>query len=738
MEAVRALLAAAFTVALAVGAGSLLLRRLRLEMDRLEHAMLSFLCGSALVASAVFALCAVQQARRGAFQWIGAAVIVWAAATCRRNRFSKAPGGLSRIQQALCLSWIAAYFLIYLFIALAPEVSPDGAGYHLGNVGMYWRDLGFVWDHPNMYSAMPQGMEMLFLVAFTLGGHSAAALIHLAFQAVLPVLIYCYGRRTGNPLVGVFAAALVYVAPVVGIDGASAYNDVAVATLLFAVFFCIEVWDKERQSKWLLVSGLLAGFAASLKYTAALGIPAAAVLIAWRLYRGADRREAETSFRRAALLFGAPVALTFGPWLLRNWIWIGNPLAPFFNNFFPNPLFHPGMEEQYLQGLRTWHFRLNQFWPIVTQIILKGGAGFAPIGPAFLLIPVGLLAARRCGGRTLLAAAAICAMPLYFNHDTRFLIPALPFLALAVGLSVPRRILPLVIVLQGVACWPSVLARYADHWNWRIREIPLKAALRIEPELAFLKRKAPETALAPLLDRNTPERALVFTVTGKPAAYLDRRLVVGYESAFGTVVYDALTAATGDHLPDRVQTFRFFPVETRGVRIVQTHRSDAYWSVAELRVFNGGRELKRDPRWLLRAIPNPWDVQLAFDNNYATRWCTWRRMSRGETIEIQFGRRMLVDEVRIEGANAPGGRLRLDVQGPDGEWVPLSDTPEIRKVDMPPGLRRAGTYEVKAHGLEYLLLGETDALYQDIRKFPGYWDLVEIDSVGGQHLYHIR
>jgi hypothetical protein len=62
----------------------------------------------------------------------------------------------------------------------------------------------------------------------------------------------------------------------------------------------------------------------------------------------------------------------------------------------------------------------------------------------------------------------------------------------------------------------------------------------------------------------------------------------------------------------------------------------------------------------------------------------------------------------------------------------------MQKVDMPPGLRRAGTYEVKARGLEYLLLGESDALYQDIRKFPGYWDLVELGAVNGQHLYRIR
>ena len=59
-----------------------------------------------------------------------------------------------------------------------------------------------------MYAALSQGMEMLFVPAFAIGQHSAAALVHLAFTAALAMLLFAYGRRLGKPWVGAAAAFL--------------------------------------------------------------------------------------------------------------------------------------------------------------------------------------------------------------------------------------------------------------------------------------------------------------------------------------------------------------------------------------------------------------------------------------------------------------------------------------------------------------------------------------------------
>ena len=158
--------------------------------------------------------------------------------------------------------------MLYLANAMAPEVSPDGAGYHLGLVARYLREHGFVRITDNLYAAMPAGVEMLFLFAFAFGKHSAAAMVHFAFLLALVWQVFSYGRRRGFPVAGASAALLIFASPVVGIDGTSAYNDVAVAAIAFTLFHLLQIWDEERNPRLLAAIGLVAGFAFAAKYTA--------------------------------------------------------------------------------------------------------------------------------------------------------------------------------------------------------------------------------------------------------------------------------------------------------------------------------------------------------------------------------------------------------------------------------------------------------------------------------------
>ena len=160
------------------------------------------------------------------------------------------------------------YVVLYLSNAMAPEASPDGAGYHLGLVARYLREHGFVRITDNLYAAMPAGVEMLFLFAFAFGRHSAAALVHFAFLVALVWQVFSYGRRSGFPVAGACAALLVFASPVVGIDGTSAYNDVAVAAIAFTLFYLLQVWDEDRTWRLAAAIGLVAGFAFAAKYTA--------------------------------------------------------------------------------------------------------------------------------------------------------------------------------------------------------------------------------------------------------------------------------------------------------------------------------------------------------------------------------------------------------------------------------------------------------------------------------------
>src|SRR3954447_22422410 len=92
-----------------------------------------------------------------------------------------------------------------------------------------------------------------------------------------------------------------------------------------------------------MIVGLLAGFTYAIKYTGAVvQLPFAGIWV-WGQARNSRLRQT------GILLLAA--AVTIAPWAVRNWIWAGNPFAPFANAWFLNRYFHAGMEHRYLADL---------------------------------------------------------------------------------------------------------------------------------------------------------------------------------------------------------------------------------------------------------------------------------------------------------------------------------------------------------------------------------------------------
>jgi hypothetical protein len=560
---VSAIGGAVFTVAVCVAMGSLLLRALQLEFYRLEATLFAFVSGAACLSSVVFLLCVIHQARLGVFVAIGSVSIAAATWNARGRKRRASLPAMPRAWAALFVVVFAAFFTLYFTNAVAPEISPDGSSYHLGNVARLWRHNGFDWDFHSIYSSLSQGMEMLFLVAFAIGRHPAAAMVHFAFQTALPLFLVCYGRRFGLPRAGAFAAILVYVSPVVGITGISAYNDVAVATLVFAGFYLLQVNHENLNGKIIFLIGLLSGFSYALKYTAGLTLPVAAGF---------------TRGRRVVLLV-AGAAVVAGPWILRTWIWLGNPFAPFLNSWFPNPYWTAPAEHEYLAGLSRYpHFQ--SYWDLSLQLTVLGGLVPGMIGPVFLLVPLALLALRHPHGRKLLLAGTIYAIPACLNTEVRFLIPALPFFALAMGLAMEKSwgMLFIVTLFQAVLCWPLVMDVYCDPNAWRVR------GFVIRPDANFLASHVGDYALKSDIENAVPANARIFSFAGRAAAYIDRDIVVGYESTQGLRIQNALNSGQ----PDATQI-----AKSEGCRFLLVNDSDGVnnylreWPLTTLAKANG-------------------------------------------------------------------------------------------------------------------------------------------------------
>lgn len=726
----------AFTTATAWALGAVLLRRLSVVLYRVEERLFAFLLGSACLSAIMFVLAALHLVHKGVLLAIGILAIGYAfysgAHRLKGNEFPPLP----RLWKWVFSAIFAVFTVLYFSNALAPEVSPDGMAYHLGEVAKYARAHGFVRITTNMYGNLSQGIELLFLYAFIFGKHSAAAMVHFVFLLCLAFLMLSYGRRLGHPAMGVAGGLFVYASSVIGIDGISAYNDVAAAAIAFALFYLLQIWDEQRSSRLLVPIGILTGFAFAAKYTAFVAVPYTLGFIAWKLWR------ARQAVIRPVLATSALALIFIAPWLLKSWIWVDNPFSPFANRLFPNPYVHISFEEEYRH--LEQNYDLTSHWQIPRQVTIKGELLEGLFGPLFLLAPLGLLALRRPAGRQLWLGALVFGLPYYANIGTRFLIPAAPFVSLALALTFVnvQSILLALTLAHAISCWPSVEKRYCGQYAWRINDIPWKAALRIEPEDVFISERSRPYNESRMIDQLVPKGERVFSFAGMADAYTSREILVGYQGAFNEIIRDILwTPMFTSFQPTRILTFRFSPREMRAIRVVQTESAkDAQWDVFELRIMNAGSELARAPDWRLRARPNPWDVQMAFDNSPVTRWRSWEVAKPGMFIQVDFGRVQKLDGVVSESSGeVRQTKIKLEGMDAQGRWATISDQPVESTAGSRVNLRQAASAELKARGIHYILVEKSDYRSEDFQIYARLWGIKCIGHWDANAcLYHIE
>jgi len=740
--AVAALLAAALTVATCYAAGTLLLARLGASLRRLEKFPLAFVLGAACVHLGAFAIFALKIAYKPVFLVLAGGVI--AAAVMAHRRAQKT--GSQNVAAGTGFSWrenlpafgYAAIFVIftalYFVIAWAPEWSSDGSGYHLGLIARYLRAHGFEPVTTNMYSGLGEGAEMLYALAFAFGRHSAAALVHFSFAIVLVLAMVAYGLRIGKWWVGAGAALLVYVSPVVGKDASSAYIDLAVAAVAFSVFYWLEIWDESRNDRLLIAIGLLAGYAYATKYTGGLLLPYALAFVAWRKHGSGQ------NFAKPLLVIGAGAASMMLPWMIKDWVYLGDPIAPLGASLFRNPSLHVSTMQEWGEFLRNYD--VPNRWKLPLEVTIRGGLTTGILGPVFLAAPIALLALRYRAGRRLLLAAGVLLVPYFGNVGTRFLIPCLPFVAMAMTLAVGGmpRVVAALVFFHAIASWPAVVPAYIHQYLWQIDQFPLRAALRLESEDSFLRHYlAPD---ARMVEQYVPRGERVLALTSMADSYTSREILVGWQGALNQLVTDSINTGWNDAYRPRVALVFPFPERTmRRIRVLQTKQAPPHsqWNVHEIHYFRGGVELPRTSAWRLRAWPNPWEVQLAFDNSPATRWRSWEVPAPGMFIETDFGSDQSVDQVVVETSTDGMWSTTLEIQMMDGNgrWVKLAGDPEMREIPVPIWLRRAATYELHARDVNYILVHDGDFGADDFFEDPDTWGLQIIARENRVTLYKV-
>lgn len=212
-----------------------------------------------------------------------------------------------------------------IVMALAPPTAWDALMYHLAGGHIYLTAGRIVSVPDNFRLGFPQLVLMLYTWLMILAHPSTGALLHACFGGLLLMALHGAARRQGHPHAGWLAAVTLLLSDTLWGEFSRAYSDLAAMAYAFAALMALLAWQETGQGwRFLVLAGLFAGCMMGVRYTAlgaALGIGVTALWLAHRRGMGHMLRGG------AAVTLAA--VLAFSPWMLKNALVDGNPLAPY-------------------------------------------------------------------------------------------------------------------------------------------------------------------------------------------------------------------------------------------------------------------------------------------------------------------------------------------------------------------------------------------------------------------------
>jgi len=346
---------------------------------------------------------------------------------------------------------ILGLLLVYpLYTALSPPFSWDAQVYHLLIPKTYLDHGGFVSIPHNIYSNMPLNIQMLYLTAMVTGDDVTAKLLHFAMGVFVCLSMYALSRRHLSLRAGLAAPLLFLCHPMVYYEFGVAFIDVGLALFFLMMGAAFLEYLKTGRPGYVVVMGIMAGMGMGSKYTMIAGAAAGFILLLVEPLSGGRWGESpgRTSTRffssgrlHILALFSGPAFLLLLPWFLKNDLLVHNPIYPMMSFLFQ------GKEwtAQQSSWLVDWQHNIGMGRSAIDYLLLpfrlffrsdieRGYGGFAgTLYPYILILFPAILAAWKKRREIRVLFLLFFLFFVFWSlgaQQVRFLIPALPFLAL--------------------------------------------------------------------------------------------------------------------------------------------------------------------------------------------------------------------------------------------------------------------------------------------------------------------
>ena len=558
-----------------------------------------------------------------------------AAAALARDRPSAR--ALGRAAWSAALALVVTAQAVALVAALAPPTAKDTVLYHFALPKAYIAAGGGIEVPYNIAGYYPLGVELHAVWAMLLGapmsaraGEAAAGATFFLFAPLLVMVVHGWARERGLDRAGAVAAALIVAWVPTAYDvAASAYVDLALAAYTALAVRAFGRWWTTLDARHLVWITVGIGGALSIKLSAAFVILPLALLALLRALGPTSGRSGPAIAGSALVALGAGVALA-APWYARNWIRTGSPVFPFYLGIWPARA--PGWDLERSQLYETLFSLYGSAQGGLDYLLtpLRLAVAAQPDQPQFYDGVLGIAVAfalpllawalwrRRLDVElrlALLVSACLFVFWLFSSQQLRYLLPALPGLAVAIAAAgatlggTRGRALRALILGAAALGVPVTLA-------WFLTMDPVRVVLGGEDRPEFLRRRLDYYPYYEVVNRELPPTAKVWLINMRRDTYhLERpyfsdfifedytltryvRAAAGYEEIRARVRADGITHLLVRH--DLLFDYRRSPIvderRTREENEARLTRLADFFS-------RGTRLVKGDQKFWLIELP---------------------------------------------------------------------------------------------------------------------------------------
>jgi|GEM_PF-5308187 len=421
--------------------------------------------------------------------------------------------------------------LIQALLALAPNTQWDTLAHHFLVPEMFLKWGGIYDVQQVQQSYFPSLFQMLYAGGMGIGGEQTASLLGWWWSSLVIIGLVVIGQRIWRLEAGIAAAIIMLTQELYSKQLQGGWADSGVALFVLLATWGVLRWRFENALPWLLVGAFgMGGALAGSKHNALL--PLALILGAfgvWTLFGRATKLHHDlpdmtiTGVLRATAIFIGVALLPPMCWYLRSWLLTGSPVYPLtLFGLFPGPELPVYAESSWID--RSYHRDLAAlftypFMLTYSPSLVEGFQGrFPPQWP--LLIP--FLWWRQWRDApvrfyTLLFAGTLALMILVAPKETRYMLFAIPWLALLAGGG-------LICLLEQLKVWNAGVA-YQSIAVLLLLLLPLGLRQRdLGPDIAtrwpvvvkaesrgkYIGHASPNTAMIAWMNANLPDEAFVF------------------------------------------------------------------------------------------------------------------------------------------------------------------------------------------------------------------------------------